>query len=133
MQTADSPTLNGYLNASKIPPNGKPKARLPQARLSRPQILALRRVCRDLKPIVYLDLARRANQNWECWPYVETIANDIGGASVRAVQKALAALERGGLIQIKHRGGPQRSGQKSDLYRVVPTHELPVPKDFRFI
>lgn len=75
---------------------------------------------------VYAVLARHANGDGVCWPAKNTIGSRLG-ISKRAVDKAIAQLERCGLIQVERR--QKDSGQSStNRYHLLAVAET-VPSD----
>ena len=66
--------------------------------------------------VVYCYLCERANKNGECFPAVKTIAADLH-LSKSTVFRALADLEKAGLLTRKHRHRTS-GGLSSNLYRI---------------
>ena len=64
---------------------------------------------------VLRNLADRASEqnNFECWPHVETIANDLG-YTPRTVRRALAGLRAKGLVSVAKTGGGKVAGKPRD-------------------
>lgn len=71
--------------------------------------------------IVLVALADRANDDWECWPGQQSLAEKCS-LSERGVRKALIELEELGYLRVEHRN---RGSQKTNLYRLVEHPEPP--------
>ena len=66
---------------------------------------------------VYIYLRDRADDSGVCWPGIKTIARELG-LSPRTVQRALADLERGRLIEKRNRRRSNGS-LTSNLYQLT--------------
>lgn len=71
--------------------------------------------------LVLVNLAERANADGECWPSVETIAQETK-LKERAVQNALAGLQALGELRVTLQDAPlnRRRQYKTNLYTLFP-------------
>lgn len=74
------------------------------------------KVGNPLRKLVLIKLADNANDQGECWPSYQHIADqcEIGKSTVR---KHIKDLESAGLLRIEHRDGPK--GNSSNLYHLM--------------
>ncbi|AVI66518.1 transcriptional regulator [Shewanella sp. WE21] len=86
------------------------------------------KVGNPLRKLVLIKLADNANDNGECWPSHQHIADqcEIGHSTVR---KHIAALVDMGFVTIKNRKGPK--GNLTNIYTISICYEVapPVPPD----
>ena len=86
------------------------------------------KVGNPLRKLVLIKLADNANDNGECWPSHQHIADqcEIGHSTVR---KHIAALVDMGFVTIKNRKGPK--GNLTNIYTISICYEVapPVPSD----
>ncbi len=66
---------------------------------------------------VFMYLKNRANKDRTCFPAIGTIASDLK-LSKRTVERALADLEKAGLLERIHRFR-SKGGKSSNLYRLL--------------
>ncbi len=66
---------------------------------------------------VFMYLKNRANKDKTCFPAIGTIAADLK-LSKRTVERALADLEKAGLLERVHRFR-SKGGKSSNLYRLL--------------
>jgi len=68
-----------------------------------------------LDKMVLLNLSDRANENFECWPSMQTIANDCGICR-KSVFNSLVKLEQNNFISIERR--ITNYGKSSNIYTI---------------
>jgi DNA-binding transcriptional ArsR family regulator len=77
------------------------------------------------RKLVLLKLADAANDDGVCWPFVGTIARDVG-VSVRSVERHVAALREAGLVDAEQQY--RDDGSKTfNVYRLVGYRPHPTP------
>lgn len=74
--------------------------------------------------IVMVALADRANDDWECWPGQQSLAEKCS-LSERGVRKVLSEIEAMGYLKIESRHDGKH--QKTNLYRLVEHPDQPEP------
>lgn len=88
------------------------------------------KVGNPLRKLVLIKLADNANDQGECWPSHQHIADqcEIGNSTVR---KHIAELVKAGFVSIKSRKGPK--GNLTNIYTITICHEVAygVPPDSR--
>lgn len=86
------------------------------------------KVGNPLRKLVLIKLADNANDQGECWPSHQHIADqcEIGKSTVR---KHIAALIEAGLLKVEYRKGPK--GNLSNIYTLTLCHQIahPMPQD----
>lgn len=68
-----------------------------------------------LDKMVLLNLSDRANDDFECWPSMQTIADDCGMCR-KSVCNSIVKLEERGLIFVERRMTPH--GKSSNVYTI---------------
>lgn len=66
---------------------------------------------------VYCYLYERANENWECWPAIPTIASEIK-LSEATVRRAIRDLKKAELLKTKQRYRA-KGGKSSLLFKLL--------------
>lgn len=74
--------------------------------------------------IVMVALADRANDDWECWPGQQSLA-DKCSLSERGVRKVLSEIEAMGYLKIESRHDGKH--QKTNLYHLIEHPDQPEP------
>ena len=79
------------------------------------------KVGNPLRKLVLLKLADNANDQGECWPSYQYIADqcEIGHSTVR---KHIGELVKAGFVSVKHRKGPK--GSSTNVYTISICHDI---------
>lgn len=88
------------------------------------------KVGNPLRKLVLIKLADNANDQGECWPSYQHVADQCE-ISKSTVRKHIKDLESAGLLRIEHRDGPK--GNSSNLYHLslhpVPSESIGMPSE----
>jgi predicted transcriptional regulator len=89
--------------------------------MSRPAtIWAWEQSLKPLDKMVLLNLADRANENFECWPSMQTIADDCGLCR-KSVFNSIVKLEQNKMIFVERR--TTSHGKSSNIYTISMTRK----------